>query len=202
MKITAATFEKSAAAPDQYPPAGLPEIAFAGRSNVGKSSLINSLVNRRHLVKTGGTPGKTRLINFFIINNTFSFVDLPGYGYARVSASERGKWGKMVETYLKTRPTLRGVVVLQDIRRMPGAEEIQLLDFLCHFRISAIMVLTKADKLSRNKQINQERRIQQALDLESDETLCFSAKSKLGIEALWEMIISLLDLQNQESFEK
>ncbi|MCF8024922.1 MAG: ribosome biogenesis GTP-binding protein YihA/YsxC [Desulfobacteraceae bacterium] len=201
MKITSATFDKSAAAPGQYPPAGLAEIAFAGRSNVGKSSLINTLVNRKHLVKTGGTPGKTRLINFFIINNAFSFVDLPGYGYAKVSASEREKWGKMVETYLRTRSTLKGAVVLQDIRRMPGEQETELLDFLGHFQIPAIMVLTKADKFSKNKQIAQARRIQQALDLETDETLCFSAKSRQGTDALWEMIAGLLDLQSREPTE-
>lgn len=202
MKITSASFDKSAAAAGQYPPAELPEIAFAGRSNVGKSSLINTLLNRRHLVKTGSTPGKTRLINFFIINNAFSFVDLPGYGYAKVPASEREKWGKMVETYLSTRPTLRGVVVLQDIRRMPGEEETQLLDYLGHHRIPAIMVLTKADKFSRNKQITQARRIRQTLELEEDETLCFSAKSRQGTDILWEMITSLLDMQDRDRTEK
>ncbi|MCF8109973.1 MAG: ribosome biogenesis GTP-binding protein YihA/YsxC [Desulfobacteraceae bacterium] len=193
MKITSATFEKSAAAPQHYPQADLPEIAFAGRSNVGKSSLINTLVNRRHLVKTGSTPGKTRLINFFIINSEFCFVDLPGYGYAKVPASERKKWGSMVETYLQTRSTLKGVVLLQDIRRMPGGEEEELLDFLGHFRIPAIIVLTKADKLSKNKQIAQAKRIRQALDLEADETLCFSAKSRQGADSLWEMISRLLE---------
>lgn len=202
MKITSASFDKSAAAAGQYPPAELPEIAFAGRSNVGKSSLINTLLNRRHLVKTGSTPGKTRLINFFIINNAFSFVDLPGYGYAKVPASEREKWGKMVETYLSTRPTLRGVVVLQDIRRMPGEEETQLLDYLGHHRIPAIMVLTKADKFSRNKQITQARRIRQTLELEEDETLCFSAKSRQGTDILWEMITSLLEMQDRDRTEK
>ncbi|MFW6082321.1 MAG: ribosome biogenesis GTP-binding protein YihA/YsxC [Desulfosalsimonas sp.] len=198
MKITSAAFDKSAAAAGQYPPAELPEIAFAGRSNVGKSSLINTLLNRRHLVKTSATPGKTRLINFFVINKAFSFVDLPGYGYAKVPASEREKWGRMVETYLSTRPTLRGVVVLQDIRRMPGEEESQLLDYLGHYRIPAVMVLTKADKFSRSKQITHARRIRQSLGLEEDETLCFSAKSRQGTEALWEMIARLLDMKDRE----
>ncbi len=197
MKITSATFDRSAASPGQYPEAVLPEIAFAGRSNVGKSSLINTLLNRKHLVKTSATPGKTRLINFFVVNEKFSFVDLPGYGYARVPAAERKKWGKMVETYLSTRSTLRGVVMIQDIRRMPGREEEQLLDFLGHFRIPAIMVLTKADKFSRSKQIAQTRQIRSALSLQADETLCFSAKSRQGAEPLWDMIARLLGLQNQ-----
>ena len=193
MKIKSATFDKSAARAEQYPPAVLPEIAFAGRSNVGKSSLINTLLNRKHLVKTSGTPGKTRLINFFIINNAFSFVDLPGYGYARVPASERKQWGKMIETYLRTRPTLKGAVVLQDIRRMPGQEENELLDFLGHYNLPAIFVLTKADKFSNNKQATQARKIRQEMGLETDEIVCFSAKSRQGVDTLWEMIAGLLD---------
>ncbi|MCF8028793.1 MAG: ribosome biogenesis GTP-binding protein YihA/YsxC [Desulfobacteraceae bacterium] len=197
MKIKSATFEKSAARADQYPPAALPEIAFAGRSNVGKSSLINTLLNRKHLVKTSGTPGKTRLINFFIINSAFSFVDLPGYGYARVPASERKHWGKMIETYLRTRPTLKGAVVLQDIRRMPGEEENELLDFLGHYNLPAIFVLTKADKFSNNKQTARARKIREAMGLEADEVVCFSAKSRQGVDTLWEMIAGLLESETE-----
>ena len=192
MKITSAAFETSAAEPGQYPEAVLPEIAFAGRSNVGKSSLINTLLNRRHLVKTSSTPGKTRLINFFVINNAFYFVDLPGYGYARVSQEERKKWGPMVEAYLSSRPTLKAVVLLQDIRRMPGSEEIQLLEFLEHLHLPVLVILTKADKFSKSKQGVQARQIRQHLKLNQDETVLFSAKTRQGADKIHEMIGDLL----------
>jgi GTP-binding protein len=192
LKITSATFETSATAPDQYPAAAMPEIAFAGRSNVGKSSLINTLVNRRHLVKTSATPGKTRLINFFTINNSFYFVDLPGYGYAKVSIKERKKWGPMVESYLSSRSTLKGVVLLQDIRRMPGSEEVQLLEFLEDMSIPIIVVLTKADKFSRNKQTTQGRLIRRQLHLKEDEVVFFSSKNRQGVDVLWDMIQRLV----------
>jgi GTP-binding protein len=192
LKITSATFETSATAPDQYPAAAMPEIAFAGRSNVGKSSLINTLVNRRHLVKTSATPGKTRLINFFTINNSFYFVDLPGYGYAKVSIKERKKWGPMVESYLSSRSTLKGVVLLQDIRRMPGSEEVQLLEFLEDMSIPIIVVLTKADKFSRNKQTTQGRLIRRQLHLKEDKVVFFSSKNRQGVDVLWDMIQRLV----------
>lgn len=192
MKIISAAFETSAAKPGQYPEAVLPEIAFAGRSNVGKSSLINTLLNRRHLVKTSSTPGKTRLINFFVINDAFYFVDLPGYGYARVSQKERKKWGPMVEAYLSSRPTLRAVILLQDIRRMPESEEIQLLEFLEHLHLPVLVILTKADKFSKNKQALQARQIRQHLKLNQDETVLFSAKTRQGTDKIHEIIGDLL----------
>ena len=138
MKITSAEFVTSATKPSQYPPEGLPEIAFAGRSNVGKSSLINVLVNRKRLVKTSSTPGRTQLVNFFDINDSINFVDLPGYGYAKVPASVRKKWGPMIETYLSGRNTLKGVVVIMDIRRTPREEEQNLIDWLGHYSIASI----------------------------------------------------------------
>ena len=132
MIIKSAEFVTSATKPSQYPKRALPEIAFAGRSNVGKSSLINTLVNRKHLVKTSSTPGRTQLINFFDINGRMGIVDLPGYGYAKVPVSVRKKWGPMIETYLSERETLRGVVVIMDIRRIPRQEELNLLAWLNH----------------------------------------------------------------------
>jgi GTP-binding protein len=193
MKIKSAKFVTSATKPSQYPPADLPEIAFAGRSNVGKSSLINTLVNRKHLVKTSATPGRTQLINFFNINDNVGFVDLPGYGYARVPVSVRKKWGPMIETFLSRRDTLKGIVVIMDIRRTPGTEDSDLLHWLEHYNIARILVITKTDKLSKNKQIKQVNQIIQTLGIERDEVILFSAKTRLGKDAVWEAILSLLE---------
>ncbi len=195
MIIKSAEFITSAARKSQYPPAALPEIAFAGRSNVGKSSLINTLVNRRHLVKTSSTPGRTQLINFFTINNDLTFVDLPGYGYAKVPISIRKKWGPMIETYLSTRKTLKGVVIIMDIRRMPREEEQNLIHWLEHYSIAKILVLTKTDKLSKTKMIKQQETIVRALEVEKNDVILFSAKTRLGKDALWEAILSLTDLK-------
>jgi len=193
MKITSAKFVTSATKPSQYPPADLPEIAFAGRSNVGKSSLINTLVNRKHLVKTSSTPGRTQLINFFNINEAVGFVDLPGYGYARVPVSVRKKWGPMIETFLSNRESLRGIVVIMDIRRTPGTEESDLLHWLAHYNIASILVITKTDKLSKNKQAKQVNTIIQTLGVALDEIILFSAKTRLGKDAVWNAILALLE---------
>ncbi len=192
MIIKSAKFVKSAAKSSQYPPAVLPEIAFAGRSNVGKSSLINILVNRKHLVKTSSTPGRTQLINFFVINETFSFVDFPGYGYARVPKSVKKNWGPMIETYFSTRETLKGVVFIMDIRRMPDQKELNLIDWFNYFNIYSILILTKADKLSKTKQINQHLSIAKALSVDKKELILFSAKSRQGKDAVWHAIKKLL----------
>ncbi len=192
MIIKSAKFVKSAAKSSQYPPAVLPEIAFAGRSNVGKSSLINILVNRKHLVKTSSTPGRTQLINFFVINETFSFVDLPGYGYARVPKSVKKNWGPMIETYFSTRETLKGVVFIMDIRRMPDQKELNLIDWFNHINIYSILILTKADKLSKTKQINQHLSIAKALSVDKKELILFSTKSRQGKDAVWHAIKKLL----------
>ena len=196
MIIKSAEFVTSAVKPSQYPPALLPEIAFAGRSNVGKSSLINTLVNRKHLVKTSSTPGRTQLINFFNINRQVGFVDLPGYGYAKVPVSIRKKWGPMIETYLSGRETLRGVVVIMDIRRIPRQEELDLLGWLAHYSIAAIPVLTKTDKLSKNKQTRQHQLIAENLEMDKDDLILFSAKTRRGKDAIWQAIFSLIDIQD------
>src|SRR5512142_661190 len=151
MKILSAEFVTSAAGPKQFPIDKRPQVAFAGRSNVGKSSLINALLNRKSLVKTSATPGKTQLINFFVINDSFYFVDLPGYGYARVPQAVTDTWAPMIEGYLKKSPDLRAVVVLLDVRREPDERDIRLLDWLRQYHIPAIYALTKADKLSRQE---------------------------------------------------
>ncbi|OQX14536.1 MAG: YihA family ribosome biogenesis GTP-binding protein [Desulfobacteraceae bacterium IS3] len=192
MIIRSAEFITSAVKPDQYPPESLPEIAFAGRSNAGKSSLINALVNRKNLAKTSSTPGKTRLINFFTINNAVYFVDLPGYGYAKVSQSEKRYWKPMVESYLSSRKTLRGVVIISDIRRVPGAEEIELMGWLANLHIPAIIISSKADKLSKNEQFRQRKAVSRALSTEPEELILFSAKTRQGMDKVWEKIEAVL----------
>ena len=188
MIIKSAEFVKSAVKPDHYPPAELPEIAFAGRSNVGKSSLINALLNRKNLVKVSATPGRTQLINFFDINGLFTFVDLPGYGYAKVPDKVKEQWGPMIETYLSTRSTLKGVVAILDIRRTPGPEESDLIRWLSQFEIPRIIALTKADKVKKLAQKSQQEMIARTLRLSRADCILFSAKTKQGKEELWEKI--------------
>lgn len=192
MIIKSAEFVKSAVKPSQYPPAILPEIAFAGRSNVGKSSLINTLVNRKHLVKISRTPGRTQLINFFNINGVFSFVDLPGYGYAKVPLAVKKKWGPMIETYLSARKTLRGVVLIMDIRRIPAQEELNFVEWLDQCGLPGILILTKMDKLSKTKQAKQQNSIAETLDVTKDDLILFSAKSRQGKDSVWKAIEKLL----------
>jgi GTP-binding protein len=193
MLIKSAEFVTSAVRPSQFPPADVPEFAFAGRSNVGKSSLINTLVNRKKLVLTSSTPGKTRLINFFRVNDAFMFVDLPGFGYARISETERRQWRPMIEGYLTRRQTLKAVVVILDVRRTPGAEEAQLLEWLAAHDIPPILVVTKSDKLSKTAQKKQLRTIADALQADLDDLLLFSAKSRQGWDALWKSISILAE---------
>jgi len=168
----------------------LPEIAFAGRSNVGKSSLINTLVKRKRLARTSNTPGRTQEINFFAVNNRFAFIDLPGYGYAKVPEKIRKNWGPMIETYLCDRPTLRLVVLILDIRRDPSNEDRQLFDWLRVYRLPFLIVLTKIDKISRNALAARRRLI--GIDLELPPTakpIAFSARTGEGKELLWREII-------------
>ena len=192
MIIKSAEFVTSAVKPSQYPPAVIPEIAFAGRSNVGKSSLINTLVNRKRLVKTSSTPGRTQLINFFNINEAFSFVDIPGYGYAKVPTAIKKNWGPMIETYITTRKTLKGVVLIMDIRRTPGPEEMNMLDWLSHYDIPSIPVLTKSDKLSKTKQQKQFIKIVTTLSSDKNQFIVFSAKSRQGKHEVWDAIKKLI----------
>ena len=193
MHVKTADFITSAVKPDQYPPFDHPEVAFAGRSNVGKSSLINKLVNRRRLVKTSATPGRTQLINFFKVNDALSLVDLPGYGYAKVPAAVKRQWGPMVEAYIANRSNLKAVVLLMDLRRTPRQEEFDLMDWLHQYQVPTILVLTKADKLSKTKQKKQWRIAAETLGVEMDALLLFSAKSGMGREALWGLIEQVLD---------
>ncbi len=189
MKITSAQFIKSAVWPPQYPPATMPEIAFVGRSNVGKSSLINTLVGRKNLAKTSNTPGRTQLINFFAINEKFSFVDLPGYGFAKVPQSVKKDWGDMMEAYLKERQSLCLVIFILDIRRDPSADDLSLRDWLKDYRIPYLYVLTKSDKLSNNQAIARRRAIEKTLQVSSEKKpILFSAKTQKGKADIWEFL--------------
>jgi GTP-binding protein len=199
--IKSSDFVTSAVKPTQYPPDTLPEIAFAGRSNVGKSSLINTLINRRRLVRTSSTPGRTQLINFFAINASFFFVDLPGFGYAKVPAAIQKQWKPMVETYLAGRRSLNGVVLLFDIRRSPRQEEFDLIQWLQLYGLPMLPVLTKADKLSKNKQSGQQRAVAQALGRATEDIILFSAKTRQGRDRLWNDIEKLMPSSPGERFE-
>lgn len=174
---------------NQYPQDELPEVAFAGRSNVGKSSLLNTLTNRRNLARVSGSPGKTRTINFFQINDAFRIVDLPGYGYARLSKSATKHWGDMIEGYLSGRKNLRCVILLVDIRHQPSAQDVQMYQWLQHYGLDGVAVATKADKISRNHLRTQLAMIQKTLGMtESDVILPVSSLKKSGYEELWSVI--------------
>jgi len=189
MKITSAEYIKAAVKPDHFPKSALPEIAFAGRSNVGKSSLINVLVRRKRLAQTSATPGKTRLIHFYDVNHRFCFVDLPGYGFAKVSAEMRKSWKPMVEGYLKGRPNLVLVVVILDIRRDPSGEDVALAEWLSHHGIRHLFVLTKADKICSNERRRRRQSIGAHLGLTGDgDLILFSAKTGEGRDPLWREI--------------
>ncbi|HTG00569.1 MAG TPA: ribosome biogenesis GTP-binding protein YihA/YsxC [Nitrospirota bacterium] len=172
----------SAAGPKQFPPDSRPQVAFAGRSNVGKSSLINALLHRKNLVKTSQTPGKTQLLNFFIINGSFYFVDLPGYGYARVPRVVADAWAPLIEGYLRNARQLRAVVMLLDIRREPDERDIRLVEWLKEYDIPAIYTLTKADKLNRREIEAARRSAEERLSLSP--LVLTSAKDGTGIREL------------------
>jgi len=198
MIIKSAEFVTSAVRQSHYPPAHLPEIAFAGRSNVGKSSLINTLVNRKNLVKTSSTPGRTQLINFFNINQSLMFVDLPGFGYARVPKKIQKEWGPMIENYLSTRSTLKGVVLIMDLRRTPGRQESDFINWLYHYGIPCILVMTKTDKLKKSKRVLHQKQAAEALQIDPEDLLLFSTKSRQGKERIWDEISRLVQDKTTE----
>lgn len=175
----------------QLPAGNLPEIALAGRSNVGKSSLINKICNRKNLAKSSSTPGKTRTINYYLINEQWFLVDLPGYGYARVSREEKARWKRMLESYFNQRKQLRGVIQLIDIRHEPGENDILMKEWLLHLQIPLLIVATKADKLSRGARTKHMAAIRRALDL-PEMPLFFSARSGEGAEELKATLAELL----------
>ena len=194
MIIKKAEIMISAVEPDQYPNTGWPEIALAGRSNVGKSSLINSLVNRKALARVGNTPGKTRIINFYNINDNLSLVDLPGYGYAKVSREEKQSWGKLAETYLNTRKNLNMILLLVDIRHDPTPDDVVMLNYIKESGREYAVIATKTDKINRSEYKKHMNRIRIVLELEKEcEIIAFSSLKRMGIEEVWSKIETILE---------
>lgn len=189
MLIKQSEFITSAVKPNQYPTDNRPEIAFVGRSNVGKSSIINSLTNRRSLAKVSSTPGKTRLVNFFLINNKFYLVDLPGYGYAKVSKVEKESWGKIIENYLLNRPVLKKVVLLVDSRHKPSDDDILMYNWIKHYNYNTVIIATKKDKLKKSEIAKNEKIIKETLGLKSEEKILFySSLTKEGREEILDIL--------------
>jgi GTP-binding protein len=174
------------------PDTTLPEIAFAGRSNVGKSSLLNRLVGRKSLARVSRTPGRTREINFFKVNDLFILADLPGYGYARISKTQKAEWRPMLDRYLAKTPQLAGVVQLLDIRRSPSQDDIAMLDFLAELEMPTIIVLTKLDKVSRKAAADRASGIARALELDPDQIIPFSSVTGEGRDELAGAIVSAI----------
>ena len=190
MTRVAARFVTSAAQPADFPPPGLPEVAVVGRSNVGKSSLINALVGQSGLARTSRTPGRTRLANWFAIDERFLLVDLPGYGYAAVSQATRDSWRPLIEGYLAERKSLAGVLLLIDIRRGAQDEELDFVPWLAERAMPVVVALTKADKLPKNKRMLEITRARQALGLTRD-PLAVSALSSDGVAPVWRAVTQL-----------
>lgn len=202
MKIKTAEFIISAVSPKQYPAGDLPEIALAGRSNVGKSSFINRMVNRKSLARTSQKPGKTQTLNYYLINDAFYFVDVPGYGFAQVSKLERASWGKMIETYLLERKQLKCVIQIVDIRHEPTADDRMMMDFLKYYQLPTIVIATKADKISRGKWNKHLKQIRDGLQLEKGTPLIpFSAKTGEGKEEAWQVIRRYIGVQDESEQE-
>lgn len=187
----------SAVKKQQYPDTLVPEIAFAGKSNVGKSSMINALLNRRSLARTSSQPGKTQTLNFYNINDEFNFVDLPGYGYAKVSKSEQANWAAMIDSYLHGRQQLKEVILLVDIRHEPGKNDIQMYEWIKSFGFKGYIIAAKADKLSRSQQLKSIGLIKKNMQIKDSSLIYpFSSTSKLGLEEVWILLESILRLQN------
>ena len=189
MEIKTASFVTSLAQYREEPPVTLPQLAVVGKSNVGKSSLINALCARKKLCKTSATPGKTRLINIFLINEAFHLVDLPGYGFAKVNQAEKQRWGEMMDGYFQDSTLLRHVLLLVDIRHEPGANDKQMYEWIVHNGYRPIIIATKADKIKRSQLQKQLKLIREGLGLEkSDVMIPFSAETKQGREEIWEYL--------------
>ncbi len=199
MKVVNVSLEAVATAPHQYPQDDRPEVAFAGRSNVGKSSLINAMLGRKALARTSQNPGKTRTINFYNVENALLFVDLPGYGYAKVSKSQWQQWGAMIEGYLTGRPQLKAVILLIDIRHPPTKNDVMMFDWLKHHHGQVTVVATKQDKIKRSQVQKHLGIIRGGLGLEAtDQLFAFSSETKAGKEELWAFICQRVGIEAGE----
>ncbi|MBF8419447.1 ribosome biogenesis GTP-binding protein YihA/YsxC [Heyndrickxia coagulans] len=186
MKVTEAELVISAVRQEQYPEGHLPEIALAGRSNVGKSSFINKMINRKALARTSSKPGKTQTLNFYKIENKLYFVDVPGYGFAKVSKKEREKWGRMIEAYMTSRKQLKTVVLIVDVRHPPTNDDCLMYNFLKYYKIPCIIVATKADKIPKGKWASHLKTAKETLNLEKeDEIILFSSETGEGKDKVW-----------------
>ncbi|WP_313801028.1 ribosome biogenesis GTP-binding protein YihA/YsxC [Cytobacillus sp.] len=189
MKVNSAEIIISAVKPDQYPVEDLPEFALAGRSNVGKSSFINKMLNRKNLARTSSKPGKTQTLNFYLINEMMHFVDVPGYGYAKVSKKEREAWGKMIETYLTGREQLKAVVQIVDLRHPPSKDDVMMYQFLKHYDIPCIIIATKADKIPKSKWQKHLKVAKETLELDpNDHIILFSSETGQGKDQAWALL--------------
>jgi len=190
MKIRSSEITMSAVNKSQYPDEGIPEIALVGRSNVGKSSTVNTLLNRRNFARISQTPGKTRTINFYLINNEFFFTDLPGYGYAKIAKSEKEKWGKIMERYLEDREELCAIFLLVDIRHEPTNDDVMMYEWIKHFGYNCVVIATKSDKISRGQYQKHINIIRKKLQLDADEKVIpISSLKKTGVEDVWDEIV-------------
>jgi GTP-binding protein len=193
MKVTSSEIVISAVSPAQYPDSPLPEFALAGRSNVGKSSFINKMLSRKGLARISSKPGKTQTLNFYLINEMLHFVDVPGYGYAKVSKKEREAWGKMIETYFMSREQLRAAVLIVDLRHPPTADDRMMYGFLKHYDIPCIIIATKADKIPKGKWQKHLKITRETLQLEKgDHLLLFSSETGEGRDQAWGVLESYM----------
>lgn len=193
MKVNHAEFIISAVKEEQYPTDGLVEFALAGRSNVGKSSFINKMIGRKNLARTSSKPGKTQTLNFYKINDAFYFVDVPGYGFARVSKSEREAWGRMIETYLGQREPLKMVLLIVDLRHAPSKDDQLMYEWLKHYDIPTMIVATKADKIPKGKHQKHVKIVKETLQVDKNDTVVlFSSETGFGKEEAWKQLSAYL----------
>jgi len=193
MKVVSSEIVISAVKPEQYPETELPEFALAGRSNVGKSSFINKMLNRKGLARISSKPGKTQTLNFYLINEILHFVDVPGYGYAKVSKTERAAWGKMIETYFTRREQLRAAVQIVDLRHPPSKDDVMMYEFLKHHDIPCIIIATKADKIPKGKWQKHLIVVRETLDVDkNDRMILFSSETGLGKDEAWSALQSFM----------